>query len=134
MALAVNSTAVWGIGFASDNVARINHDTARVENRLPVSGLARAIAVDDRTIWVATSGPDRLYRIDARSSQVTATIPLGRPPSDLTLGREAIWIASGSHLERIDPATGELTRTLELHHPLLALTADHLGHIYVATG
>jgi DNA-binding SARP family transcriptional activator len=133
MALAVNSSAVWGIGFTSDDVARLNRQTARVVDRAPINGTARALAVDDRYVWVATADPDRLYRIDARSSQVTLTVPLGLPPSALVLGRDAIWIASGSQLERLELGAGELTRTLELHHPILALTADQQGHIYIAT-
>jgi DNA-binding SARP family transcriptional activator/streptogramin lyase len=134
MALGVNSTAVWGVGFASPDVARMDRSTAKVVYRVPVNGGARALAADERDVWVATADPDRLYRIDARTSQVTLTIPLGRPPSALVIGRDAIWIASGSHLERIDPGAGELTRTLEVHHPVLALTADQRGHVYVATG
>ncbi len=134
LALAANSTSVWGIGFASDDVVRIDTHTAHVVNRTPITGVASALAVDDRNIWVATTGPDRLYRIDPRSSQVTSTIPLGLPPSALTIGRDAIWVASGSQLARVDPKTGELIRTLQLHHPVLALAADEQGHVYVATG
>lgn len=135
-ALAVAGHAVWGTGFGGNDVVQMNNRTARIEGKTPILGAAQALAAGQGSIWVATSNPDRLYRIDPATRQITSQTPLGVTPAGIAIGRHDIWVSSGldGQLERIDPTRSELVQTIRLGRPILSLTADNAGHVYVASG
>lgn len=132
--LAVAGGSLWGIGFSSGDVSRIDLRTGRPQGTTPLSGEAQAITADARAVWVTTSSPARVYRLDAATSQASWYIPLGADPGPIVIGRHAIWVASGQMLLRIDPSTRELSSTINVGRTITGLASGGNGRLFIATG
>jgi DNA-binding SARP family transcriptional activator len=132
--LAVAGRSLWGIGFFSGDVSRINLASGRLQEKTPLTGEAEAITAAGRAVWITTSAPARLYRLDPRSGQVSWFVPLGADPGGIAIGSRAVWVASGPMLLRIDPSKRELSSTIDVGRPIAGVTAGGSGRLFVATG
>jgi DNA-binding SARP family transcriptional activator/DNA-binding beta-propeller fold protein YncE len=126
--------SLWGIGFSSGDVSRIDLDSGKLRSTTPLSGTAQGITAGADAIWVTTTGPARVYRLDPRSGQVSWFVPLGADPDGIVVGTDAVWVASGQMLLRIDPKSRELVSTTNLRRPISDLAAGDKGHLFVTTG
>jgi DNA-binding SARP family transcriptional activator/outer membrane protein assembly factor BamB len=126
--------SLWGIGFSSGDVSRIDLDSGKLRSTTPLSGTAQGITAGAHAIWVTTTGPARVYRLDPRSGQVSWFVPLGADPDGIVVGTDAVWVASGQMLLRIDPKSRELVSTTNLRRPISDLASGDKGHLFVTTG
>jgi branched-chain amino acid transport system substrate-binding protein len=79
--------------------------------------LPSSIAVGEGSVWVLNTD-ETVSRVDPRSGDLIRTFePRGRP-TDIAAGAGALWIGTGPgathRVMRVDPATGEPTRTERL--------------------
>ena len=80
--------------------------------------LERALAWDGRFFWSCGDDPDGgslLYRIKADTVRVEQTFSTpGHRPMDMTFDGGFLWITDrdNGRIDRIDPATGDLTRSV----------------------
>jgi len=132
--LAVAGRSLWGIGFFSADVSRVDLSSGHLQGTTPLDGTAQAISAAGRAVWVTTSSPARLYRLDSANGQVAWFVPLGADPGGVAVGTRAVWVASGQMLLRIDPATRELTSTTNIGRPIVDLTASGNGRVFITTG
>jgi outer membrane protein assembly factor BamB len=132
--LTVARRSLWGIGFFSGDVSRIDLGSGGLRGKTALDGEAQAIAADSRGVWVATSSPARVYRLDPRSGQVSWYLPLGSDPGGIVIGTQAIWVVSGQMLLRINPSTRELVSTVNVGRPIDGLVAGANGRLFVTTG
>jgi hypothetical protein len=88
--------------------------------RLPDDHSASRLAVGEGALWALASSnraaPNALVRIDPATGQVLATTPLEAEPWYVAAGGGAVWIGSpnSSTVQRVDPATNEVTARIEL--------------------
>jgi DNA-binding SARP family transcriptional activator/outer membrane protein assembly factor BamB len=132
--LTVAGRWLWGIGFFSSEVFRVNLASGRLREKTPLTGQAEAITADAHAVWVTTSAPARLYRLDPSNGQVSWFVPLGADPSGIVIGTHVIWVASGQMLLRIDPLTRQLSSTINIGRSINGLVAGANGRLFVTTG
>ena len=120
-----------------DGLAAIRVDGKRIASFTGSDAAPSNIAVGEGSVWVLNTADDRVSRVDPRTGNVIRAFkPHGRP-TDIAAGAGALWIGSGAgathFVSRVDPATGEETRTVRLprgeHHfgsegfPMIAVGA-----------
>jgi DNA-binding SARP family transcriptional activator/ABC-type branched-subunit amino acid transport system substrate-binding protein/DNA-binding beta-propeller fold protein YncE len=140
--VAVGEGAVWTIGGRAAAVSRVDSETGRVTDRIPIVSRPRrespypiAIEAKGGSVWVLDANVARVTRIDARERGVTATIPIGvdRRPLRLGVGSGAAWVANGDGtLSRIDADTNAV-RTTAVGQGLLDVAVGR-GGIWVTAG
>lgn len=132
--LALAGGSLWGIGFFSGDVSRIDLTSGRLRGTTPLDGEAQAIAAGARGLWVTTSSPARVYRLDPRTGQALWFVPLGADPEGIVVGSDAVWVTSGQMLLRIDPSTRELSSTINVGRTITGLASSGNGQLFIATG
>lgn len=107
--------SVW-VPSAADDLVRFDPTRRRVVATMPVRGGQVAFGYLD--IW-ETTGSHQLDRIDISSNKVVATIHLAPGVNnwgdELAIGEGAVWVAVADDavLERIDPATNTIVRSIK---------------------
>lgn len=90
---------------------------------------APGLAVGEGGVWVGAA-PDVLH-VDPVTGTIRATIALPRSASTLpAVGFRTVWVSTGSTLQRINPATDELLRPIDVAPPRENL----FGTPFIATG
>jgi len=99
---------IAAIGAADDGIASFTETPSAPSNVAVGEGAVWALSLDDRTIT----------RIDPETRAVVKTFRTQRPPGDIAAGAGALWLGTESGesdlLERLDPATGDVTRRVRL--------------------
>ena len=111
--------SVW-LGLESGtHVARVDPATGRVRLVEAGDGVS-GFASDGRSVWIVSHRDNALTRVDVatgRSTRVaTALTPVDTTAAErIAYARGALWITGrGLDLLRVDPATGAVTRTVEI--------------------
>jgi DNA-binding beta-propeller fold protein YncE len=78
-----------------------------------------------------------VWRLDANAVQLTSVLHLRQGPKTIAVGASAVWTANDDGtVSRIDPATGQLVRTIPLgRYPRIAYPvgiAVGAGRVWVA--
>lgn len=128
--IAASGDAVW-VGDARDGtVTRI--DAAEYATRqVGIGAAAVDLATTADSVWVATGGSGQVVRIDAALGLVADGFDLADPSnpivpavSSIAAGGEGVWIGTLGGVARIDTATGEVVRVVDLGgNPALQLAA-----------
>jgi DNA-binding SARP family transcriptional activator/DNA-binding beta-propeller fold protein YncE len=120
-AIAAGEGGVW-VGDAVDGtVTRIDPDSLRVVKTIGIGAPAIGLATGAGNVWVATGGFGMVVRIDSRLGAVTRRIELGEPGNPVVptvtsvgIGEGRLWVGAFDGLVRIDPASGERLRRVDL--------------------
>ena len=122
--VAVGAGSVWvsSADGAADAVLRIDPETERVVDRVPVpAGSATSLAFGHGSVWIASSGRGTLSRVVPRTGEVTAEIEVGRGAVDVAsdAGSGGVWVAFGGgseaiRLSRVDPETDHLVAEIPI--------------------
>jgi ABC-type branched-subunit amino acid transport system substrate-binding protein/streptogramin lyase len=73
-----------------------------------------SLAVGEGAVWVLGLEDSTLSRIDPETKKVVKRFRLRHAPTDIAAGAGAVWVKGDGRLARIDPDTGEATRTVKL--------------------
>ena len=86
-------------------------------------------------MWVGHIAPHEVWRLDPSSAKPTARIAVGAEVRAVGFGGGYAWVLAGTSLLRVDPATNEVTRTVQLKSPsgvggpsVLVHLEDPFGH------
>src|SRR5262249_32736593 len=115
--LAVGHDALWLAGDARERVVwRLDPNTHRVAERIPLPFIPKAISAGGGAVWVTSLLGDTVSRIDPRTNHVVATIRVGRGPFSIAAGDDAVWVTSAidETLWRIDPRTDRVVARIPL--------------------
>lgn len=108
--------SVWVAGDQGADVVRIDPETNSVVAHIPVGDGPADLAFDGSDVYVIDHRDRTLFRIDAHTnkSQLVGTIPGGAPERMVLVGGR-LWITGrGTDLLEVDPATGDVVRTVEI--------------------
>jgi hypothetical protein len=115
-ALVTGGDLIWAYQYES-GLAIVDPTTARLVRRVPIPP-ARPLAKNlvkyaHGALWVAQ--PGQLWRVGSTSAAPgRASLPAGFDPTVVAATGRWLWLAGGRELLRVDPTTGEVTRTVEL--------------------
>ena len=111
--LAFGAGSLWVADGQGRDVAQVDPDTNKVEDRIEVGNAAHAVAVGSDALWVASAADATVVKIDLRSGRRTP-IAVEARPSALAAGEGAVWVASEatSRVIRLDPRSADPGR----HH------------------
>jgi streptogramin lyase len=105
MDVAIGTGSVWvsSADGAADAVLKVDPETNRVVDRLPVPAAesATSLAFGRGSLWIASSERDSVWRVDPRIAEVTAEIEVGKGAVDVAVdgGSGDVWVAFGAGSE-----------------------------------
>jgi hypothetical protein len=108
--------AVWVVDDARAEVVRVDPATNSVVARIPVGDGAADLVFQGTTAWVMDHRDRGLMQIDVRTNtaRLLSTIP-GGAPERMVWAADHLWITGrGTDLLEVDPATGDVLRTVEI--------------------
>ena len=86
---------------------RIDPQTNKVAETMPVGRLAGSVAADSRYVWVTSTGDGTVWRIDAKTGSVLKLAAHGTPTAVALGGGKAILADAPEHkIVSLDAATG----------------------------
>jgi streptogramin lyase len=88
---------------------RTNESVAVDVDRFPYS-----LAAGDGSLWIGHHVASKLRRVDPHTLEMVAELPLEADPRGLAFGGGQLWVTTENTLLSVDPATNEVTRTIEL--------------------
>jgi streptogramin lyase len=108
--------SLWTVDDASGEVLRIDPSRRSVTARIAVGDGPSDLAFAGSRAWVINHRDRGLVELDtgSNSARRLATLP-GDAPERIASAAGSLWITGrGTDLLRVDPATGEVQRTLEI--------------------
>jgi len=88
---------------------RTNETVAVDVDRFPWS-----LVSGDGSMWIGHHVRPKIVRFDPHTLDVVAELPLEADPRGLAFGGSRLWVTTENTLLSVDPATNEVTRTIEL--------------------
>jgi hypothetical protein len=125
---------VWTVNGKDNRVIATNPVSGKVFHDEVVGTEPVAVATGFGAGWVANSGNGSITRVPYVGSKIE-TIGLNDQPSSITTGAGYVWVLSrrSAKVIRIDPVTKQVTKTLRLANPPLAVVARN-GRVNLAIG
>ena len=97
-----------------NGVAAIDGGGTRLASFTQTETPPSSLAVGEGAVWVLGLEDSTLSRIDPETKRVVKRFRLRHAPTDIAAGAGAVWVKGDGRLARIDPDTGEATRTVKL--------------------
>jgi DNA-binding beta-propeller fold protein YncE len=123
---------------AGNGLARIASGGERIASFTPAGAPPSNIAVGEGSVWMLNTEDATVSRVDPRSGAVIRTFEPRRRPADVAAGAGALWIHSKpgrrTWLSRVDPATAEVTRTVQLPGGASGLATEGFPTVAVGAG
>jgi streptogramin lyase len=109
--------SLWLVNYEeADTVAEVEIDTRRVLDtiRVPRASSNISMSASPQAVWITyQDAPDVLKRLDPATGELVAEIQVG-PVETILEGDGEVWVATNDgSVSRIDPATNEVTDTIE---------------------
>ena len=120
--LAVTEGWIWAVYPGADAVLAIDPESGDTERiQLPEGSRPSHLTFGEGAVWVGCNGDGNVVRIDPSSRQVVASIRITDDesidqPLRVATGEGAVWVVDffgNRDLHRIDPATNEVTGTVD---------------------
>jgi DNA-binding beta-propeller fold protein YncE len=125
---------VWTVDGERNRVLATDPESGRAVRTEVVGTDPIAVTIGFGAAWVANAGNASITRVEIAGSKIE-TIGLNDEPSAIASGAGYVWVLStrSRKVIRIDPATIQVTKTVWLTKPPLALVAK-AGRVYVTIG
>lgn len=81
---------------------------------VPVGAQPWGLAVGAGSLWVGHQSDREVWRLDRETGESTARIPISDAARGVSFGDGLVWVTTETLLISIDPATNEVSRTIEL--------------------
>ena len=137
--IAIGDGAVWAANADDGTVTRIDPENGRVVKTIGLGTDVNSVAVGFGAVWVAGGNDETLTRINPERNAVEAPLHFGKtdplfpkPVFFVAAGRNAVWITHGNSVERIDPATNRVLKTVRLQAGPTSLGVGD-GSVWVTT-
>ena len=143
--VAASGDQIWFTDHAKKAVSRIDPETNRIVERIPVGFPVYDIAIDGDTLWLTdlgflTAGGNVVARVDTNSNRVVERIDVPAP-AGITVGGGSVWVAEfgavldkPSKVARIDPQTNEVVEEM----PVATYYPQHIAYgadsVWIANG
>ena len=126
---------VWTVDGKTDRLIATNAVSKRVFRTEVVGNDPVAVAVGFGAAWVANAGNGSLTRVPLVGDKIE-TIGLNDQPSAIATGAGYVWVVSerSRKVIRIDPETKQVTKTIRLANPPLAVAVRSPRRVAVAIG
>jgi DNA-binding beta-propeller fold protein YncE len=123
---------VWTIDGERDRLIATNPVSKRVFRTQVVGTDPVAVAIGFGAAWVANAGNGSVTRVPLDGSTVE-TIGLDDQPSAIATGAGYVWVLSerSRKVIRIDPETKQVTKTVRLTNPPLAVRAPRRVNVAI---
>ena len=137
---AVSGNSVWLAVGRAHQLVRLNAKTGRlIGNPIKLPGPASSVAATRSAIWVALvpgeGAPDTLLKIDPKTGQTVASVEYPWGIGSITTSPTAVWVAARrrARIQRVDPATGEVVKTLQIGRSRSTDIVYRDGSLWLAT-
>ena len=126
---------VWTVDGDTDRLVATNTVSKRVFRTEVVGNDPVAVAIGFGAAWVANAGNGSITRVPLAGDKIE-TIGLNDEPSAIAAGAGYVWVLSkrSRKVIRIDPATKQVTKTVRLANPPLAVAVRSPRRVAVAIG
>jgi len=143
--VAASGDQIWFTDHAKEAVSRIDPQTNRIVERIPVGFAVYDIAIDGDTLWLtdlgfATAGGNVVVRVDTNTNRIVERIDVPAPAT-ITVGGGAVWVVEfgavrgkPSKVARIDPQTNEVVEEIPVATYYPYHMAFGAGSIWIANG
>jgi streptogramin lyase len=116
-----DDSAVWRIAYGQNVLRRYNATTGELEQSVDVPRPG-GILLHDGRVWVSEHGEGGLRQYDPETlalikrTQIADALPECCGPGTIRAAGGSLWIADPTHMAiiQVDPATGDVTRTIAL--------------------
>jgi hypothetical protein len=98
----------------ANGLAALEGPDARLASFTGTDTPPSTVAVGEGAVWALSLEDRTVARIDPETKRVVKRFRTPANPTDVAAGLGALWVGSGERLSRVDPETGEITRTIEL--------------------
>jgi DNA-binding beta-propeller fold protein YncE len=135
-AMAWDGSSLWALDNGRTRLVRVDPVLHRTSDEISLPGTGWAVAIGGTTAWVSGFAADHsLYRVDLRTPHAVTTITdLDQGPASLAVDPSGVWVAcvraGTGHLDRIDPATGQVAGRYTIEWWSSAVVASS-GALYV---
>ena len=136
----VSSNHIWFTDRARKAVSRIDPNTNRIVERIPVGISPYDIAIDGDTLWLTDTERGFVARVDTKENRVVERFDVGGA-AGIIVGSESVWVAEmgpmvdgPSQLARIDPQTNEIVEEIPLESSHPQSMAYGAGSVWIANG
>jgi YVTN family beta-propeller protein len=93
--MVIGEGALWVTNSGDDTVSRVDLETSRERNKVPVGRNPREIASGAGAIWVSNADDDSVTRIDpAGGGKAGAPISVGGAPVAVAVGEGSVWVSN----------------------------------------
>ena len=122
------------IALTAGAVNLVDASSRRVVGSIPYE--TERIAFTPTAAWLLAPARQQLARVDLRSRKVDRRIDLPWPPFGLAIGGGGVWVAEdfGSHVWRLDPRSGKVTRRFAIGDGGISDAAFGAGSLWLARG
>jgi hypothetical protein len=126
---------VWTIDGKRDRLIATNTVSKRVFRTEVVGNDPVAVAIGYGAAWVANAGNGSITRVPLVGDKIE-TLGLSDQPSAIATGAGYVWVLSkrSRKVIRIDPASKQVTKTVRLANPPLAVAVRSPRRVAVAIG
>jgi outer membrane protein assembly factor BamB len=134
-AIAWDGSALWALDNGGSELVRVDPASHTSGHAIKLPGPGWSIAISAGMAWVSGfSDNHALYAADLRSGSVTTISDLDTGPATLEADATGVWVlcarAGTGHLDRIDPASAQVTARYAIEWWSTDIVADQ-GAIYV---
>ena len=117
---------VWFTDRATKSVSRIDPETDRIVESIPVGFRVYDIAIDGDTLWLTGVEENLVARVDTDKKQIVGRIDDIYGPTGVVVGGGSVWVMGhrAGDLVRIDPQTSKIVEKIPLG---ISSTPEGLG-------
>lgn len=138
--VAASGDQIWFTDRARKAVSRIDPETNRIVERIPVGIAAYDIAIDGDTLWVTDLERGVVVLVDASTNRVVERIDVPAA-AGISVGSGSVWVVEfgafldkPSKLARIDPQTNEVVKEIPIASTNPQDIAYGAGGAWIANG
>jgi streptogramin lyase len=135
IAIAATADSVWALTDTRGTLSRIDPQTNEVVAEFRVFADCGALTFGETALWLACPGENKVLRVDGATNVVDKSIDVADGPEAIAIGEGSVWVLSAKgKVERIDPKTNKITKTIETGAPAMGGTiAAGEGSVWVST-
>jgi DNA-binding beta-propeller fold protein YncE len=107
---------IWFTDRITKSVSRIDPETNRIVESIPVGILPYDIAIDGDTLWVTDYEDELVVRVDTDKKRVVSRLDDFTGPAGIVVGAGSVWVMdhTADLLIRIDPQTNEIVEEIPI--------------------